>query len=879
MRFAARRNYANLAVLKDVERAIGRALDVVVSSDSEVRSKVEALRAELKGFDDLSSAAKQTRVAAALAIVDGGAAASTAGHPRHEQPSGLRTDPSTAGHPRHEQPSGLRTDPSTAGHPRHEQPSGLRTDPSPPAPSKTKQRSANKKSLSSTPVVSDRAANAELPSGRELFLAAPRVPPADIRRRVSMDAVHPDYPLSVVVGIGPKTAEKLAARDILTVQDALFYFPSKYEDRTQVRTIESLRPGDKATVQGVIAASALRNRGRRRLWEMALRDGTGVLSVRFFRFSQRDLEGRYPVGTRVRVFGAVTFFGAQRQMAHPELELVRDDDPPPTGFRPVYPEVDGVPPRTLQRILQSLAESAADKVFDPLPDGLRERLQLAPLTPAVRAAHIPDEGDGGAALRALRRRLAFDELLYLQLALSINRSGREEEPGLAQELGDGWRPLAERALPFEPTRAQARVLDEISVDLAAPHPMSRLLQGDVGSGKTAVALLAAAMLAHGKRQACLLAPTEILAQQHAKSAQTILGKLGLQSALLTGSTTPRARRALIRALKRGDVQLIIGTHALLEPDVEFADLGLVLIDEQHRFGVEQRAKLLAKRPPPRPDVLVMTATPIPRTLTLSLYGDLRVSVIDELPPGRTPTQTRIYGAQESEKAYREVRRTLDEGQQAYVVFPLVEASDQLDLKSATEAVEELSQMFAPHTVELLHGKMKSEEKSSVMGAFARAQISVLVATTVIEVGVDVPNASVIVVEEADRFGLSQLHQLRGRVGRGRHAGRCFLIAGKTAGSDARERLSVMAETTDGFLIAQRDLEIRGPGEVLGTRQSGLPDLVLADLVSDGALIELARTEAEHLLKDDPHLNRLEHVGIRRELHRRFGGKLARIDAG
>lgn len=694
-----------------------------------------------------------------------------------------------------------------------------------------------------------------------------------------MRDAQPDYPLSSVVGVGPKTADKLAARGVETVQDALFFLPTKYEDPREVTTIGSLRAGDKAMIQGVVAVSALRP-GRRRMWEMAIKDGTGVLSVRFFRFSPAEMLSRYPVGTRVRAFGSVTFFGSQRQMAHPEMEVLPGDSvPSEIPILPVYPDIEGVPPRTLRRVLQSIAQHLAGRVHDPIPLEIRERWSLAPLAPAVRAAHLPDEGGVGPALRGLRRRLAFDELLYLQMALTSNRSHKEQEAGLVHDLGSGWRPLAEKALPFTLTGAQTRVLDEIAADLQAPRPMSRLLQGDVGSGKTAVALLSSAMLRHGARQACLLAPTEILAEQHARSAQNILGKLGLQVALLTGSTTTKARRTLLRILKRGDIDLLIGTHALLEPDVGFNDLGLVIIDEQHRFGVEQRAKLLAKRETLPPDVLVMTATPIPRTLTLSLYGDLRVSVIDELPPGRNPTETRVYAAREVAQAYKEVTQALETGRQAYVVFPLVEASDQLVLKSATEAMQDLSRTFHPHRVGLLHGKMKSDEKSTIMQSFARKQLDVLVATTVIEVGVDVPNATVMVVEEADRFGLSQLHQLRGRVGRGQHGGLCLLIAGDKAGADANQRLSVMAATQDGFLIAQRDLEIRGPGEVLGTRQSGLPDLVMADLATDGRLIEEAREEAERILGADPELTLPSHAGMRGELYRRFSGKLARIQAG
>ncbi len=851
LRFAARRDFANLPVVRDIEATVGRGLE----GRADPRS--EAIRAALRGVDDLPLFSRRTAVERALAAASAPSESSAPAPPSGSAPpKAASARPKSPARPKAASASAGRTSPSP------------RSRPSSRAAARTEPLPFQDPIEAAGPLI-----EAPLPSARALFLAAPRPPVDETTARVPLAEAKPTHPLNHVVGVGAKTADQMAKKGILTVQDALFFLPSRYEDRSRVVRIEALAPGMRATVQGVVAASMLRPMGRKRVWEMAIRDGTGSLCCRFFRFSQRQMQDRFPPGTRVRVHGAVTFFGAQRQMAHPEVEPVTSDAPPDGELKAVYPEIDGVPARTLARTLQSVALACAERVHDPVPASVRSAYGLDPLGPALLLAHLPKRGDG-AALRQIRRRLAFDELFYLQLVLGRVRSHREDSPGIAQDLGDGWRPLAERALPFALTGAQARVLDEIARDLGLPRPMSRLLQGDVGSGKTAVALLSAAAVAKSGRQAALLAPTEILAEQHSRNAHAVFSALGMQVGLLTGSTPAKARGPLLRALARGDVHLLVGTHALLEPDVGFLDLGLAIIDEQHRFGVEQRARLVGKRVGLPPDVLVMTATPIPRTLTLSLYGDLRVSVLDELPPGRSPTETRVYPSSRAERAYAEVEAALDAGRQAYVVYPLVEASEQLDLAAATDALAELEARFAPRRVGLLHGKMTSDAKSTVMRSFSQGEIAVLVATTVIEVGVDVPNATVMVIQEADRFGLSQLHQLRGRVGRGKNRGLCVLLAGRDS-----ERLAVMAETTDGFVIAERDLELRGPGEVLGTRQSGLPDLALADLVADGRLLESAKEAAEALLATDPLLEAPEHAPLVAEVERRFSGRLARLHAG
>lgn len=832
LRFAARRDFANLEVVKGLAPAVRAGLaKLPPDTPSDIRARADAVLAALDGYDEAGPDHRRVMARRALAAVDA-----------------AETKASWA---------------SLAARMQVESAASSR----PPA---------------QPPPTGGRSVAPELPEGRDegkarrgIFQAAPRPPPRTGRRRKLVDADPADR-LTELSGVPPGTAAALAKRGVETVQDALFFLPRRSEAGAEPKRIEQLRAGERAIVRGVVAASALRG-GRKRFWEMAVRDGTGVLSCRFFRFSRRSMES-FPVGTRVEIEGNVTFYGSQRQMAHPELRRLGEADETrseASAPRVVYPDVPGVPAKTVSRVLQRIVEHTVERVHDPLPSRVREGLGLAPLAPALRAAHLPEGTASTAHVEVLRARLAFDELMMLQFALGVARGKREAKPGLAQAVPE-WRPIAERALPFAPTGAQARALDEIRADLSAERPMRRLLQGDVGSGKTAVAWISAAMVHQDGRQAVMLAPTEILAEQHMAGALEVLAKLGVNVALLTGSTPSRARASAVRALRRGDIHVLIGTHAVLEPDVSFADLGLVIVDEQHRFGVDQRARLVAKREGLPPDVLLMTATPIPRTLTMSLYGDLRVSVIDELPPGRTPTVTEVFARERADLAYARVKSALSEGRQAYVVFPLVEASEQLDLRSATEAMQELERNLAPHRVGLLHGRMKPDEKSAIMGAFSRNEVSVLVSTTVVEVGVNVPNATIMVVEEADRFGLSQLHQLRGRVGRGAHGGQCYLIA---SSAETSARLAVMAETNDGFVIAERDLELRGPGEMLGTRQSGMPDLFVADLVGDRTLVQAARREADRLLEVDPGLEAPEHRAFAAELDRRFGDRLERLAAG
>jgi ATP-dependent DNA helicase RecG len=583
-------------------------------------------------------------------------------------------------------------------------------------------------------------------------------------------------------------------------------------------------------------------------------------------------------GQRLVLHGRVARYRGAPVLQNPDYEIVESDeeDRLHTGrLVPVYSTTEGLQQRPLRRLMWQIVDAFAAGVVDPVPEAVRARRALVALPRALGDAHFPETD---AARLAARRRLAFDDFLLLQLGLAILRSRTTRAEGIAMNPPGALARRLRTTLPYTLTAAQERVWGEIRADMAAPFPMHRLLQGDVGSGKTIVAALAVLTAVEAGYQAAVMAPTEILAEQHFMTFRQFLQPLGIPVTLLTSSLRARDRGARRASVAAGEVGCVVGTHALVQEGVEFRRLGLAVVDEQHRFGVEQRARLKAKGE--RPDLLVMTATPIPRTLALTLYGDLDISVLDELPPGRRPVKTVARTESKRREIFAFLRKQVAEGRQVYVVYPLVEESEAVDLRAATDMAARFQrEVFPDLVVGLLHGRLGFEDKDAIMRRFKDGEIHVLVSTTVIEVGIDVPNASVMLIEHAERFGLSQLHQLRGRVGRGPWKSYCILLAGTSLGEEARRRIDAMVATTDGFRIAEADLELRGPGEFFGTRQSGLPEFRVADLVRDAPLLEEARREAQTIIAADPELRDPAHRGLREALLARWRGKLALASVG
>ena len=675
-------------------------------------------------------------------------------------------------------------------------------------------------------------------------------------------------------GIGPRVAETLATKGIRTLEDLLYYLPFRYEDRINPRSIEELKPGEMASVIAEVRGSGLFKTKRMPVFEMTAGQGRSKLKCLWFRGGY--LEGRFKPGALVALYGKVEFSTFGRgglQMLQPQFEILHEaaaegeaapESEEQKHFEsleigrivPIYEAAGKLNARWFRRAIRMALEQMPEEVSDAIPGAIRTRLGLIPRAEAFWHAHWPDAGESFGDLQAARtpahQRLIFEELFFLELGLELKRRKARMQPGIEFGINPQVRAALKRVLPFHPTEAQKRVLKEIAGDMAHGSPMRRLLQGDVGSGKTIVAFEAATVAMENGYQVAMMAPTEILATQHYLSARRILETAGYRVVLLTGSLDEERKRAIRRHVARGDAQMVIGTHALLEDKVEFEKLGLVIVDEQHRFGVMQRMKLMRKNNDVQPDVLVMTATPIPRTLALTLYGDLDVSVIDELPPGRTPVSTQVIGDERAGEVWEFVRKIARGGEQTYVVYPVIEENEEKEtgLKAAMKMYDELRKKVFPELkVGLLHGRMNADEKDEIMRRFKAGELNILVATTVIEVGVDVPNASAMVIEHAERFGLSQMHQLRGRIGRGKAKSYCVLMTGGRVSEEAQQRLDTMVRTSDGFEIAEKDLELRGPGEFFGTKQAGMPSLRVANLIRDRKLLEVAKREARGLLED------------------------------
>ena len=650
-----------------------------------------------------------------------------------------------------------------------------------------------------------------------------------------------------IKGIGEQKAKGLEKLGILTLRDLISYFPRAYDDRRTYKKIKDLEEGESACVEAMVASTPTLSRIRKGLELVKLRavDETGALDVTFF--NQAYMKDNLRTGETYTFFGKVEVMGRKRSMPNPIAE--REGSRLMTGrIMPIYPLTAGISQLTLVKAMEQGLAACQKLLPDPLPDEVRREHQLCRIGYAYEQIHFPA---GDVELSIARRRLVFEELFLLAIGLTRLRGRRDElqcEPWQDTDLSDFY-----GNLPFSLTGAQKRAIDDIRSDFSSGRPMNRLVQGDVGSGKTMVAAAALLCAVRNGRQAALMAPTEILAEQHYKGLAPLLGKLGIKAVFLTGAMRVKERRAILEDLASGEAQVAIGTHALITADVVYHDLGLVVTDEQHRFGVAQRSALAAKGE--RPHLLVMSATPIPRTLALMIYGDLDVSIIDELPPGRQKIETFSVPGSYHQRIYKFLEKEITAGRQAYIICSMVEENDQIpdDRKAATEYAKMLQEKVFPHlAVACVHGRMKPKEKDKIMSAFAAGEIQILVSTTVVEVGVDVPNATVMVVEDADRFGLSQLHQLRGRVGRGQHKSYCILIS-DNRNEETRARLKVMTQTGDGFKIAEEDLRLRGPGDFFGRRQHGLPALKVADLTCDMALLKEAQAAAVKLLERDPEL--------------------------
>jgi ATP-dependent DNA helicase RecG len=688
------------------------------------------------------------------------------------------------------------------------------------------------------------------------------------RRKSAKPPLTPDTKVTYIKGVGPKRAKALSEAGVYTAADLLHYYPTRYLDRSTITSINALHEGDSVVVLGRLS-SAKASRPRRNLHIITalLSDNTGSVFLKWF--NQKWLSDKLKETKNIIVAGKVSTFRGKQQITVEEYEPIdeRDSFDAFGGIIPIYRAPGVLTQKALRGAVARCLEEVAPQLDDPIPNSIRTRLKIPPLLKSLNAIHRPETLDKKE--RALNR-MAFAELFLMETGLAIKRSRERAQEGAVVKSRGKLR--EQLRLPFDLTAAQRRVIAEIDRDLAAPFAMSRLLQGDVGSGKTVVALLAMLSAVEAEYQTALMAPTEILAEQHWRGIAELVTPLGLRCELLTGSTPGVTADKIAADCGAGLVPILIGTHALIEERVSFPNLGLAVIDEQHRFGVAQRGRLTQKGA--KPNVLVMTATPIPRTLALSVYGDLDLSILDEMPAGRRPIKTLWFNERKREHAYDIIRDRLKTGRQAFFVYPLVEESEKLELKSAELMLPRLrDEAFPDYTVDLVHGRMSATDKEEAMRRFRDGETDVLVATTVVEVGIDVRNAAVMVVEHAERFGLSQLHQLRGRIGRGEHPSVCVLLSSDRVTADGKKRLETMVETTDGFRIAEVDFELRGPGELMGTRQHGIPDTALRALLEKPKLLQRARDEAFRLVEENPGLKGEEFATLRKLIKSRYAERL------
>jgi len=693
--------------------------------------------------------------------------------------------------------------------------------------------------------------------------------------------------IQYIKGVGPKRALLLHKLGLETVEQCLNFIPHRYDDRSRVKKIGALVEGEQITFQGRVQEVRVRRlRRRRKILEVAIGDDTGTIVAKWFKFNEKYMAERYEVGRLVIVSGKATankFDGVGLEIVHPDVDISLEEEADSLDIGniiPVYHTTEGLYQKSLRAIMKTLVTGYASLLEEFLPADIRRRNHLPDRVTAFSETHFPPLGTQETLLKQFRTeaqiRLVFEELFLLQLGLAFKRKHiQQDEPGTPLKTRGDTIHRFIRLMQFELTGAQIKVLGHIMDDLEQSRPMNRLLHGDVGSGKTIVALITLLTAVDNRLQGALMAPTELLAEQHYLNIQPYCQALGVNVQLITSAMPAKEKKAALENIRIGNTRIAIGTHALIQKGVEFESLGLAVIDEQHRFGVLQREALGKKGT--YPHVLVMTATPIPRSLAMTLYGDMDVSVIDEMPPGRQPIQTKRYYESQRDKAYAFLKKEIGKGRQAYVVCPLIEESETMDLKTVTEVYDDLQQRFPDLRVALIHGRLKKEERQRIMAEFKEGRADVLVSTTVIEVGIDVPNATVMLIEHAERFGLAALHQLRGRVGRGKHASYCLLVAYPPLTDDGKLRIKAMTDSCDGFKIAEQDLQIRGPGDFMGTRQSGMPSLLFADIIRDFKIIETTRKEAFALIDRDPKLEDPAHQVLKHAFQQYLGNRLDFMD--